>query len=295
MYFPQSIKSIFWVGISSLLFLGCSSGTAAPTTLAPTTTVLTKYDLNQQQVETLIPSITDLPPGWTMTGTLSSPTSSPLVAEYGDGKGNCGGGNNAARLTTNNVAAWVLSPNIKTDKSDGNVHIFHFPTESQATSYFDATVASVACGYNEYTAVELADGETEKATSKTPRVDIFAGPDKSTKWTVRVNYSVGGALEGGSKTGATFTEDTEHLATRQGTSFGTTSRDVFGLERFKNIVIRWSLSGDCCVYGFSNSKSREVDERPTLNELASFAGSFRQAILEKLKNPSASPSSSSDT
>jgi hypothetical protein len=181
------------------------------------------------------------------------------------------------------VVAWAWSPSLQPEKGGyAYISTFEFPTAEAAKNFIETTASQASCGSLTHEAVELGEGVTPSKNSKTPRFDGFSGSDNSTKWEVRESYTVGGKLASSTSTGITTQTDTEYIAKIYGKTYGQSERIVAAFEQHLNVVIRYSLIGDCCVYGYSNSEASKEDLRSSLSDLNVMAEQFRPAILKKL-------------
>jgi hypothetical protein len=258
---------------------GCSGSSDANVT---TTTVLER-PFGVTVLSQSLPSALELPTGWTASGTAENSASGALEPKTGKGFGVCGGPNRDMLLQQFGVVAWAWAPSLQPEKG-GYAYIgaFEFPTADAAKNFIETTASQASCGSLTHTAVELGEGVTPSKNSKTPRFDGFSGSDNSTKWEVRDSYTVGGKLASSTSTGMTTQTDTEYIAKLYGKTYGQSERNVVAFEQHLNVVIRYSLVGDCCVYGYSNSEASKEDLRSSLTDLNTMAGQFRPAILKKL-------------
>jgi hypothetical protein len=264
----------FTVGLT-----GCSGSSVANVT---TTTVLEK-PFGVSVISQALPSALELPSGWTASGAAENSASGTLEPRSGNGFGICGGPNRDTLLQELSVVAWAWSPKLKSEKGgSASIGAFEFPTAEAAKNFIEKTATQASCGSLNYTAVELGEGVTPSKNSNTPRFNGFSGSDNSTKWEVRNSYTVGGKLASTATTGITTQLDIEYIAVKNGTNFGLSERYVIAFEQHLNIVIRYQLAGECCVYGYSNSEASPEDLRSSLSELNTMAEQFRPGILKKL-------------
>lgn len=264
---------------------GCSGSSSASTTTTPTTTttIVLEKPFGVSLLSQSLPSALELPSGWTASGTAESSAGEALEPKSGKGFGVCGGPNRDLLLQQFGVVAWAWSPRLQPEKG-GHAYIgtFEFPTAEAARNFLETTASQASCGSLTYEAVELGEGVSPSKNSKTPRFDGFSGSDNSSKWEVRDSYTVGGKLASSTTTGITTQTDTEYISKVNGKTYGQSERIVVAFEQYLNVVIRYSLIGDCCVYGYSNSEASKDDLRSSLTDLNAMAEQFRPALLEKL-------------
>ena len=181
------------------------------------------------------------------------------------------------------MVAWSQSPLLVPENSgSGSIGVFEFPTADAAKRYIEATANQISCSSLNYKATEIGDGVTPSKNSNTPRIDIFSGSDNTSKWKVTENPSVGGPLASSPTSGMSYQLDTFFISHKAGSTYGETLQTVVALERYLNLVISYNLDGQCCVYGFSNSKASAKDTRKSMSDLDKMAQVFRPSILAKL-------------
>lgn len=287
----QSRTKVSLIWLLPILVLSACSGAAidadASTSTAPATTTTTIVDrpLGASFLTEAVPGAMDLPSGWTASGTGSSSLTEILEPQSGLGFGVCSGPNRDEQLIRSGVAAWAWSPGLFLPPSlgkYGHIAIFEFPDSAAATQFIEATSSNHACGSEEWKAIELGEGKSAKDTPDTPRVGRFDGSDNSTEWNVRVGYSVGSALPLSKAPGFTVLTTREYYARRSGTDFGDKEQTVVGYEQYQNIVLRFSITGGCCVFGYANSDTNNDDTRPTMAALDEMASQVRLKILISL-------------
>ena len=289
----KSRVSFIAILVCALCLAGCSGSSSAVTT----TTIVLEKPFGVSVISQSLPSALELPTGWTASGAPQNSASGALDPKTGKGFGICGGPNRDMLLQQFGVVAWAWAPALQPEKG-GSAYVgaFEFPTAVAAKNFIETTASQAACGSLTHTAVELGEGVTPSKNSKTPRFNGFSGSDNSTKWEVRNSYTVGGKLAAFTTTGITTQTDTEYIARLYGKTFGQSERNVVAYEQHLNVVIRYSLSGNCCTYGYSNSEAYKEDLRSSLSDLNSMVEQFRPAILKKLGlgGSMKSPTSTSD-
>ena len=280
--------SLIWASL--LLILSACSGAAidadasTSTALATTTTTIVDRPLGASVLLEAIPDAMDLPTGWTASGNKDSSLTGILEPASGLGFGFCSGPNRDEQLIRSGVVAWAWSPLLELPSAGkySFIAIFEFPDSAAATQFIEASSSNAACGSEEWKAIELGEGKSAKDTPDTPRVSRFDGSDNSTKWDVRAAYSVGGALPSSKAPGLTVLTTWEYFARRSGTDFGDIEQQVLGYEQYQNIVLRFSIMGGCCIFGYANSETNSDDTRPTMAALDEMASQVRLKILVSL-------------
>ena len=231
-----------------------------------------------------IPSAIDLPSGWTASGNKDSSLTGILEPKSGLGFGVCSGPNRDEQLIRSGVVSWAWSPPLELPGvgSYSYISIFEFPDSAAATRFNEAVSTNHVCGNEEWEAIELGKGKSADDTPDKPRFDKFDGSDNSTKWTIRAAYSVGGALPLSKAPGLTILTTWENIARVSGKNYGDNEQLVTSYEQYQNIVLRFSIFGRCCSYGFSNTDANSDDTRPTMADLDEMASQVRQKILISL-------------
>ena len=283
------IKSPIWVSLA-VIMSACSGAvtdadTSTSTALATTTTTtIVDRPLGASALMEAIPDAMDLPSGWTASGNKDSSLTGTLEPETGLGLGVCGGPNRDEQLIRAGVVAWAWSPPLELPDAGeyAYIGIFEFPNSSAATQFIQGVSSNHGCGSEDWTAIELGDGKSQKDTPDKPRIDKFSGSDNSTKWDIRAAYSLGGSLPSSKAPGVSILTTWENLARVSGKNYGDKEQQVSSIEQYQNIVLRFSIFGRCCVYGFSNTGTNSDDTRPTLAALDEMASQVRLKILKSL-------------
>lgn len=279
------------VGLTISILASCSGGTggASPTTTTvppATTTTTTVVDRPQgaAQLTQAIPGPMDLPSGWTAQGSASSSLTETLKPASGLGFGLCSGPNRDELLNRYGVIAWAWSP-LLTPPNGGDyayVGIFEFPSSDDAARFIEASSMQGACGSETYEARELGEGKSQEDTPETFRIDKFGGSDNTTKWKISASYSTGAALPSSKAPGYTALTTKENLARVGGKNYGDIDQQVLAYEQYQNVVLRFSINGGCCAFGYSNTETNKDDTRPTMSLLDELANQVRIKILTSL-------------
>ena len=230
-----------------------------------------------------IPGGTELPFGWADSGVEPYTDFAPYT---GDGFGYCGGGNADQRAITANATALILKVGWQTNVTGefGDLRIYAFENEEDAAAFMDSTESAVSsCSTEEYTVPEYVEGRDDDTTDN--RRDIFTEdfePDEP--WEVFATSSLGGAdAEGADQ--AFFAKRTESLDGYAGNeSYGTTFGYVEQYERHGTVVLIFGLQSECCLFGFSNTDSRDESQLPQYPALQAAADYLRSGILAEVFN-----------
>ena len=225
-----------------------------------------------------IPAATELPPGWADLGWGGG---TDLVPRRGPGFGFCSGPNADKRAIEANVVAHAYQDGWQTDVN-GQVawlSLYAFENEEDAAAFMASTERAVSsCSSEELNVHEWVEGRDENVRSY--RVDNMAEdaePDEP--WELFETSSLGGAAAEGADE-AFFIKNTEVFLGYQGnTSFGITDGIVVQYERHGTVVAVLGLTGNCCVFGFSNTDSHDEDELPQYADLKAAADYLRPVIL----------------
>ena len=248
-----------------------STTTERPTTTpAPTTTLLAP---STENLFYMMPSASDLPPGWTTSGGLPDGSLQPAA---GNGIGTCGGPNLDMRAVANNVVASLWSPSISTPKG-GTFYfaIYAFPNSDKAKDFLDSTRALVQCpSFPEY---------TMKEGSGPGEYDGFEGTfgEGRVTWHVQESTAMGQAGETGADDSFAVQRSKTYSTRYGGISYGSKST-TWGIyeQRDKFAFVSW-VTGSCCSYGYNNSATAS-NYTPTFDDLRAGLDAIRPAILHRM-------------
>ena len=230
-----------------------------------------------------IPEATELPPGWADSGIDPETDLEPLT---GDGFGFCGGPNAHQRAMTANVTATASKSGWQTNITGeyGTLYLYAFENEDDAAAFMASTKSAVSsCSSEEITVPEFVEGRDDDTTDY--RKDIFAKefePDEP--WKQFTTTSLGAAdAEGADE--AFFIKKTSVFNSQAGNkSYGITSGSAFQYERHGTVVVVITLFGECCLFGFGNTDSRDEGELPQYSSLQDAADRLRPVILAEVFN-----------
>ena len=273
-------KSCLGLVSLTLMFTACSGGT---NDAVPTTSTIVDKAFGVSLLTQAIPGAMDLPVGWMASVMGDSSVTEQLESKTGLGFGICSGPNRDGLLQQNGVLAWAWSAQLASASgATGYVGIFEFPDSTSATRFMESTAAQYACGAETYEEMELGDDNSESETPDKPRVDKFIGSDNSSIWNVSASYSTGGPLASSTVPGLTLVNNWEYGTRLGGKDYGQKEQQIVAYEQYQNVLLRYSIYGGCCTYGFSNTDAISDDTRPTVVALDELAIHVRAKMLTAL-------------
>ena len=230
-----------------------------------------------------LPTATELPPGWSTSGVGPGVD---LLPRTGPGFGPCGGPNTDQRAIDANVVAHAYQTGLLANvgRQFGTAALYAFGNEEDAAAFMASTERAISsCITEEVDVAEFVEGRDEGTTELS--VDIFTGdaePDEP--WEMFVRTSLGGAAAEGADEAFHFKATRVYASVDDNIDYGVTKGGLSQYERHGTVVLIFSLRGECCLFGFFNTDSRDEEKLPQYPALQAAADHLRPGILAQLFN-----------